>query len=127
VSCKLCSSATDEDEAHFTCASHVVNRFSVRATYHQTDKVESSAEGARSTVLVTRSGEVSLDPSLCITLTPESLQHLNNVYAHALAVKVQFKQGLNMDACNPHEQGATVPASIMIARCADPSGLIMAC
>jgi hypothetical protein len=67
----------------------VLHKTAITALYHQTDRVESSEKGDSSTVLVTRTGKVALE-DVKLTCTPETVQHMSNVYRHVLAVKVQL-------------------------------------
>lgn len=88
IACKL-HPVTGCEEHSRRHASHVMERVACHATYHQTDRVESIEDGARSTVIVTRTGDISLEPALAVIVTPSTLQHINNVFLHALDVKVR--------------------------------------
>lgn len=91
MSCKLWHSDSEYGYQDAGGSSyHVLRDVTCAASYHQKDQVASSPTGDKSMVLVKRTAQFSFGPSLDLSLTPQALHHLGNVYCHALLVRVRL-------------------------------------
>ena len=81
VSVKLCRSERVEGQVppRSDRAFYVVQKCTVSASHHRTDRLEANSAGDKSSLHILRAGRVAIEPSLVVTVTPETLLHAQSV------------------------------------------------